>query len=127
MVIQVARRCVQISVILLVATLAILSLYAHYRAARVIEDDQLMAGLRGEVATKLVHPLVESLDNPQAFLDANKGTVWSMELMSVSISDPLAALEAMATTKRIHIPLIVSVLIPVVITMLFGKRVVVMD
>ncbi len=118
---QIVRRCVQGSVILLVAGLALLSLYAHYRAAHVIEDEQLMAGLRGETAAKLVHPLVDRLEDPQAFLDANKGTVWSMRLLGVSITDPLAAAEAVATTKRIHVPLLLSVIIPVLLTVLLGK------
>jgi len=121
MILQIVRRCVQGSVVLLVAAVALLSLYAHYRAARSIDDPQLMAGLRGEVSTQIIHPYVEQLDDPQAFLDAYKGTVWSMRLFGVSLTDPLAAAETVATSKQIHWPLIVSILIPVALTLLLGK------
>ena len=88
MTLQILRRCVQACTILLVVAISFLSLYAHYRSARVIDDEVLMAGLRGETITQVIHPFVEKLDDPQAFLDNNKGTVWSMLLMGVSISDP---------------------------------------
>lgn len=53
---QILRRCVQGLTLVVIVALPLFSLYAHYRAARVIDDDQLMAGLRGEVMTKFIHP-----------------------------------------------------------------------
>lgn len=121
MILQILRRCLQGSVLLVVAAIALLSLYAHYRSARVIDDQQLMAGLRGELITQAIHPYVEKLDDPQAFLDGNKGTVWSMRLFGLSITDPLAAAEAIAASKRVYWPLVVSIMIPVLATLLLGK------
>jgi len=118
---QIIRRCVQACVLLIVTAVALLSLYAHYRAARSIDDPQLMAGLRGEVVTQMIHPRIEKLDDPQAFLDGNKGTIWSMRLLGVSLSDPLAAAEMIAASKHIHWPMLVSIILPVVLTMIFGK------
>ncbi len=118
---QILRRLVQVATILSIVLIALLSLYAHYRAARVIDDPQLMAGLRGEVTTTLIHPIVDKLNNPEAFLDGYKGTVWSMRLAGVDLSDPLAAAEAIAATKHVHWPLIVSIIVPIVLTVLFGK------
>lgn len=118
---QILRRCVQVTVILVVATVAMLSLYAHYRSARVVDDPQLMAGLRGEVISQAIHPYVDSLDDPQRFLDANKGTLWSMRLLGVSVTDPLAAVEMTAAAKRVHWPLVLSILIPVAVTLILGR------
>jgi len=118
---QILRRLVQAATILTVVLFALLSLYAHYRAAGVIDDPQLMAGLRGEATTTLIHPIVDRLDDPDAFLDGYKGTIWSMRVAGVDLSDPLAAAEAIAATKRLHWPLIVSIIIPVAFTALFGK------
>ncbi len=118
---QILRRCVQVVTLVVITALPLLSLYAHYRAARVIDDDQLMAGMRGEVVTKLVHPYVDSLDDPQAFLDNNKGTLWSMQLFGVDLTDPLAAVEMLATSKHVHWPLIASIAIPVALALLLGK------
>ena len=121
MILQIVRRVVQISVVVLFAGIALLSLYAHYRAAGVIDDDQLMAGMRGEATTKLVHPFVDRLEDPQAFLDGNKGTLWSVRLFGVDLADPLAAAEMTAVTKRVHWPLVLSILIPVVATLILGR------
>lgn len=121
MILQIIRRCVQFSVLGIVAMIAVLSLYAHYRAARAIDDAQLMAGLQGEFITTMIHPAVEALDDPQAFLDSNQGTIWSMRLLGIDLTDPLAAAEMVAASKSIHWPLLVSALIPIVLTLLLGK------
>ncbi len=121
MILQIIRRLLQTAVVLVVIGVALLSLYSHYRAARVIDDDQLMAGLRGEVVTKMVHPYVDEMKKPQEFLDGNKGTLWSMRLMGVELTDPLAAMEMLAASKHVHWPLIASILIPVVIALLLGR------
>ncbi len=121
MMLQILRRTSQAAALLLVVGVAVLSLYAHYRSAGSIDDAQLMAGMRGEVVTTAIYPLIERLDDPQAFIDANKGTIWSMRLMGVSLTDPLAAVETMAASKSIHWPLILSVLIPIGLTLMLGK------
>ncbi len=118
---QIIRRGIQLTTVALIAAIAVLSLYAHYRAARVIEDEQLMAGMRGEVITRAIHPYIDSLDDPQPLLDANKGTLWSMRLGGIDLADPLAAAEMIAAAKHVHWPLIVSILIPVVLTVVLGK------
>lgn len=121
MILQIMRRCVQLSVVVLLCGIAVLCLYAHYRSARAVHDPQLMAGLRGETVTQAIHPFVDSLDDPQAFLDANKGTLWSMRLFGMSISDPLAAAEMFAASKRVHWPMVLSIILPVVLTLILGR------
>ncbi|GJM26629.1 MAG: hypothetical protein DHS20C16_30440 [Phycisphaerae bacterium] len=118
---QIARRCVQIAVVIFLCGIVSLSLYAHYRSARFVDDPQLMAGLRGEVVSQAIHPIVDSLEDPQAFLDANKGTLWSMRIFGVSISDPLAAAEMLAASKTIHWPMLASIIIPVILTLVLGR------
>ncbi|MCH7808352.1 MAG: 4Fe-4S binding protein [Planctomycetes bacterium] len=118
---QIMRRCIQVAVLLLCIMIPVLSLYAHYRAAHVIEDEVLMAGMPGEVVTRFIHPYVDRLDDPQALLDANKGTLWSMRLAGVDLADPLAAAEMTAASKHVHWPLVVSIAIPVVVTLLLGR------
>ncbi len=121
MMLQLLRRCIQGGVLALICTIATLSLYAHYRSARVVDDEVLMSGLKGEIIAQAIHPFVDDLDDPQAFLDANKGTLWSMRLGGVSLTDPLAAVEAIAATRRVHWPLIISIIIPVIATLILGK------
>jgi len=105
----------------MIAALPLLSLYAHYRAARSIDDPQLMAGMRHAAITQAVHPYVAKLDDPEEFLDRNKGTLWSMCVAGIDWTDPLAAVEMIAASKHVHWPLIASVAIPVGLALLLGK------
>jgi len=121
MILQIIRRCVQASAVFLVIAIALLSLYGHYRAAHVVKDEQLMAGLRGEVLVRWVDPVISQLEDPEAFVNENKGTLWSMRLFGVDLTDPLAAAEMLAASRTIHWPLMASIIIPVVLTLLMGR------
>lgn len=118
---QILRRLVQGCVLLLIAALPLLSLYAHYRAARSIDDEVLMTGLRGATVAQVIHPYVSRLDDPQKFLDKNKGTLWSMRVGGVEWTDPLAAVEMIAASKHVHWQLIASLALPVLLTVVLGK------
>lgn len=118
---QVIRRIVQLCVLVLVVSMPLLSLYAHYRTARAIDDPTLMRGFRASAMTQTIHPYLNKLNDPQAFLDNTKGTLWSMRVAGVNWTDPLAVLEATATTKRTHWPLLISATIPIVLAILLGK------
>jgi ferredoxin-type protein NapH len=118
--IQVVRRFVQLAVVGLLALLAFLSLYAHYRAARALEDQIQSGTTRGKVFAAVDQCIARS-DNPQKLLDGYKGTLWSMRLAGVELTDPLAAAETIATTKKLYLPLLATIVIPVVVTLLLGK------
>jgi len=118
--IQLLRRAVQFLVLALVAGMVYLSLYAHYRAAHVLDDDTEMVGLRGQILSK-IDERVGGMDDPQKFLDDNKGTVWSMRVGGWDLTDPLAAAEAVAATRSVHGPLLLSILVPVLVTLVLGK------
>ena len=90
LVFQIMRDATRLSILALVIVVVYMSLYAHYRAARAMEDDQLLKGVKGTVL-KQIHQQVDGMEDPQAFLDQYKGTLWSMRLAGVDISDPLAA------------------------------------
>ncbi|HDY87242.1 MAG TPA: 4Fe-4S binding protein [bacterium] len=49
------------------------------------------------------------------------GSVWTMDINGFNISDPLAALESTVITLYLYAPLILSVIIPVIITIILGK------
>ncbi len=118
--IQVLRRLVQVAVLGIVVGMAYLSLYAHYRAAHVLDDETEMVGFRGQVLRR-IDAGVGRCDDPQRLLDDNKGTIWSMRIAGWDLTDPLAAAEAIAATHSIYRPLVTSILIPVVLTLLLGK------
>lgn len=112
------RRCVQISVIVVLIALPILSQYGHYRAARAIEN---LEGTWRGIAFTWLERTVGELPDPEAFLDKFVGGLWSMKLFGVSISDPLAALDMTVASREWHGALWLSVLIPVVLSVLLGR------
>ncbi len=119
-VLQVCRQLTRLTVLALVVTIVYLSLYAHYRAAKAMEDEQFLDGVNGTVL-KRIDQHVSEMEEPQAFLDDYKGTLWSMRVAGVDVADPLAAAEMTATSKAIHWPLLLSIVIPVGITVLLGR------
>ncbi len=119
-VIQAVRRFVQLSTVALVVCLIFLGLYYHYRAARSIGEITDVAGWRGQALT-IIDERVGKLDDPEAFLLANNGNLWSMRLGGVDVADPLAFVEATSATHDLHWPLLISILIPVALTVLLGR------
>jgi ferredoxin-type protein NapH len=117
LILQCVRRVVQVSVIVGLVSLIFLNLYAHYRAARALED---LSGYQG----KVLHALdryAQERDDPQAWLDGFTGTLWSMKVAGVDFTDPLAAAEATAASRSWYAPLLMSLLIPVLGTLLLGR------
>jgi len=60
-------------------------------------------------------------DDPANSLDAIKGTVWSGSFFGLKLSDPLAAVGQMAASLDIHWSFLVTALIPIALTIVFGR------
>lgn len=116
-VLQGIRRLVQLAVLAGLVAVIYTNLYAHYRAARALED---LTGFQGQVLMA-IDRTCERLDDPQLWLDSTTGTLWSMKIRGVEFTDPLAAAEAMAASRSLYVPLFFSVLIPVLGTLLLGR------
>jgi len=116
-ILQGIRRLVQLAVLAGLVAVIYTNLYAHYRAARALED---LTGFQGQVLMA-IDRTCERLDDPQLWLDSTTGTLWSMKIRGVEFTDPLAAAEAMAASRSLYVPLFFSVLIPVLGTLLLGR------
>lgn len=115
--VQILRRLTQLSVILVLFGLIYFSLYAHYRAARALED---VDGFKG-IMFDIIGSCAERSGHPELLLDKFKGTLWSMKIGPVDWTDPLAGAEAIVASKTIHPPLILSIAAPLILTLLLGK------
>lgn len=60
-------------------------------------------------------------NDPAEDLDALKGTTWSGSFFGVTFSDPLAALSHISASKSLYLPLLLSSLIPIGLTIVFGR------
>lgn len=114
---QTIRRLVQLGVVLGLFVLIFVNLYAHYRAARALED---LKGFQGKVLLS-IDRLCDTLDDSQPLLDSVTGTLWSMKVGPVEFTDPLAAAEAIAASRALHVPLLMSILLPTIGTLLLGR------
>jgi len=118
--IQLLRRGVQLSATVLVLVLVVLSLYYHYWAAHALVGIESLEGWRG-VVLSLVDTAVSGLSDPRGFLEGYNGSLWSMRLAGLEISDPLAFAEAAAASRTLPLGLLCSALIPVALTVIFGR------
>lgn len=71
-----------------------------------------------DVMEALTSPFV---DNPAEDLDAIKGNTWSGNFYGYKISDPLSVVGQVAAGLTLYWPFILTALIPVLSTMLFGR------
>jgi len=60
-------------------------------------------------------------NDPANSLDAIKGTTWSGSFFGFKLSDPLAAAGQMAASLDVYWPFVVSALIPIALTIVFGR------
>ncbi len=60
-------------------------------------------------------------DDPAEDLDAVKGNTWSGTFWSLKLSDPLAALGQAAAGRTLYWPFLLTALIPIALTVVFGR------
>jgi ferredoxin-type protein NapH len=111
---------VQLTVLGLLVWLAYLGVYAQWRATRAADEQHALTGVRGKVLAAM-HRRIDTMDDPQQFLDDNRGTIWSMRIGGLDLTDPLAAAETRSATRSFHGPLWMSALPVVLVTLLLGK------
>ncbi len=118
--VQLFRRSLQAAVVVLILGVAAVSLYAHYRAAHALDDIDELSGPRGAVLV-WIDGWVSGMESPERFLDSFKGTLWSMRLLGWDLTDPLAVVEMTCASKTFYLPLFVSCLFWLLLTLLLGK------
>ncbi len=98
--------------------LPFLHIYQTYVAAHAY--DLLLPG------EKRLYDVMEALtapftSNPAESLDAVKGNTWSGTFWGLKLSDPLAALGQSAAGFTLYWPFLLTALIPIAVTMVFGR------
>ena len=98
--------------------LPFLHLYQTYEAAHAY--DLLTPG------QKTIYNSMETIsapfvNDPVKDLNNLKGTTWSGTLFGLKLSDPLAFVAQASAGKTIYIPFLVTALIPILLTLLFGR------
>ena len=60
-------------------------------------------------------------NDPENDLDAIKGTTWSGTFFGLNLSDPLAVLGQTAASMGVYTPFLITALIPIIFTVIFGR------
>ena len=134
---QIARRAVQIGVVLLMLAIPAVSRYANYLAAHEADKhiERWEGTLQGEALQLIdstfralpggekerVGEMVRDRERVLLYTQGFRGGPWSMKLGPVSMSDPLAAAESIAGRKRVAGVVVISLLVPIIVTLLFGR------
>ena len=107
-----------ISVFLILVLLPYISVYQSYVAAHAY--DLLTPSERNlyDVMEMLTTPFV---DDPEHDLDAIKGTTWSASIFGLKLSDPLSVVGQISASLDIYSPFLITALIPIIITLIFGR------
>ncbi len=98
--------------------LPFLHLYQTYVAAHAYDLLSAPEQRLYDIMETLTEPFT---DDPAEDLDAIKGNTWSGTFWGLKLSDPLAALGQIAAGLTLYWPFLVTALIPVALTMVFGR------
>lgn len=135
--IQVLRRIVQLSVIALLLFIPSVSRYANYVAAREIDStlEDWDGTLQGETLAVMdkafralpggekerVGQIVRDRDGILTLTQQFRGGSWSAQLGPLSLTDPLGALESILARKKVVRVVVISLIVPVIATLLLGR------
>ncbi len=112
---QALRRSIQLTVLVMLAVVPVLSLYANLRNQR----DEL--GIAARPDTALVHELVADEPARAAVTEVVRGSVWTAKVGGTVVSDPLAVLDFAVATHRPLDVFLWTALLPVVLSLLLGR------
>ena len=93
-------------------------LYQTYEAAHAYD---LLADSEKEVYDMMEMLTSPFVSDPARDLDAIKGNTWSGTFFGLQLSDPLAAACQIAAGMTFYLPFLLTALIPVILTLLFGR------
>ncbi|MEO2002503.1 MAG: 4Fe-4S binding protein, partial [Candidatus Poribacteria bacterium] len=114
---QIARRATQI----LVLAFLVLVPMVNYYGVKVQQQDY--RGIERSAMLSTVARVFGEMDRNEAadLSHKVKGSVWTADVFGHKISDPLAAIESTTTSARLHWPLIVSIALPALVALIFGR------
>ncbi len=93
-------------------------LYQTYEAAHAYD---LLADSEKQIYDVMEAITSPFIDDPETQLDAIKGNTWSGTFFGFQMSDPLAALGQVFAGKTLYLPFLLTALVPVLFTLVFGR------
>lgn len=125
---QISRRSVQTVVLLLIVAMPLVSFYGRIlsgKGQRKVSEVAISDGGRilGPVYIAIDRIYMPGPNAREAVepIDGFKGGAWSLTLFGYNITDPLAGIAAMIGGRGIYLPLLLSMSLPVLFIIIFGR------
>ncbi len=114
---QYLRHTVQVTICLVMITLAYTNFYG------VMLEQRNNDAIRRSLPLSLIHSFFKGKERSEVINTVHKvkGTVWTIDINGFKISDPLAVIESTVVTLAPYMTLLLSALIPVIVTLLLGR------
>jgi len=98
--------------------LPFLHLYQTYEASHAYD---LLTPTEKSISDTMEWMSKPFVDDPAVDLNNLKGTTWSGTLFGIKLSDPLAVVGQISAGKMVYWPFLVTALIPIFLTIIFGR------
>jgi ferredoxin-type protein NapH len=98
--------------------LPLLSIYQSFLAAHAYD---LLSPSEKSLYDAMEWLTAPFVNDPELDLDVIKGTTWSATIFGLQLSDPLAVAGQISASMTIYSPFLLTALIPVVLTLIFGR------
>lgn len=98
--------------------LPFLHLYQTYEAAHAYD---LLSPTEKSISDTMELISKPFIKDPEVDLNNLKGTTWSGTLFGLKLSDPLAVVGQISAGKTIYLPFLITALIPIFLTIIFGR------
>ena len=105
-------------VFLMLVMIPLFSVYQTYIAAHAYDLLYPNEKMLYDVVETITSPFIS---DPETQLDLVKGNTWSGTLFGYQLTDPLAIVSQIAASTSIYWPFVLTGLIPLVFTLLFGR------
>jgi len=114
---QATRKTVQIAVLALIILIPLFNYYGN----KIQQKDEIAIGKSIPLAA--IHSLFKGSDRDAVITLSHqvKGSIWTIDIWGLKISDPLAVLESSVTALYLYWPMILSIFIPLLFTLILGR------
>jgi ferredoxin-type protein NapH len=114
----ITRLCVLIILVLLPMWNQYLNYKGAYNNPRLVELD---AGKPARIFYELSDSFFSLFGDPEKVMQSNGGMTWSIRLMGVPFTDPLAATSVLIKNHQLELGFALGLILPLILVLLFGR------
>lgn len=105
--------------VIILMGIVLITFFNHYENQKVKYGGEAI--IQESLALRGIDRAIGRLENRTSLMRFLQGDVWAAQIGEIKIADPLAFLGNISRTKKIHMPLFLAIVIPVLLTVIFGN------